>query len=465
MYPLSFYFNSVDVIGLDPDATAIITGCRYAPGKGALGVAPAGETITETMDLVLQGTWANISLRIRALEELLELARTAPVKKDYVYLRYYAEGVSYDWRSRVVGGRLEMGGHGLVDRDTESQHVILTIVRLNYWFKPRCVAPMFAYGQAEPGLSVLDSINIYGYHLDGSVDGHVNCFGLCGHLSEGDLPSPVELEIWNPYGADAIRNLTISQRTLIGTARADFPCLDDDDMTQGADATLTRTDDAGCSLGKFARIAWNGTAESQLFTVAYTAPAVDVLRGTVQRGVVRLANMIAYTDLWVCLKALYPGTSTVLEESLWVLVPAGTKYFELPPLAMPAALAAPGTGYYNRMTIGLYGRRATAGAHTLDIDYIQFMQAEGLRHLTDISNGGALGMGGKLVDSGIDESCYFKVLDQSEITHVGNGRFLSVLPGYDSMVRVVHRAGGDGAWTIGIRVKVQAYYEPRRRNL
>ena len=117
------------------------------------------------------------------------------------------------------------------------------------------------------------------------------------------------------------------------------------------------------------------------------------------------------------------------------------------------------------MTIGLYARRATAGPHQLDIDFIQFLQAEGLRHLTDISSGGAMGMGGILVDSGIDGSCYFKILDCSEITHVGNGRFLSVLPGYDSMVRIVHRAGGDATWTITIKLKVNAFYEPRRRNL
>jgi hypothetical protein len=463
MNPLHIYFNSANQVNLTGETDAVITGCRYAPGHGQVGNSPAGETVTEQLDLILKGTWSDICARVFTLEKYLELARQEVVKKDYVYLRFYDSVSGYDWRSRILGGRLEFGSKGLVDRDTESQHVILTVMRLNYWFKPRCIAPVFSYGVIEPFLED-DPIPIYGFHIDGTVDGYVNCFGLCGHLSEGDLPSPVELVISNPYGADAIRNMTISQRILPGTVRTDFLILEDESLIQGADSTLANVGNGSCTAGSMAMIQWSGTAESQLFTVPYVAPALNVLRGQVQRGIVRLANPIAYTDLWVCLKALYPGTSTVLAESLWCLVPAGTKYFELPPLAMPPGLA--GSDSYNRTTIALYARRATAGNHRLDIDFIQFSPAESLRHLTDLTNGGVTGGSGSLVDSGIDEVCYFKTgAGAKETTHIGTGRFLNVIPGYDSMVRIVHRPGGDATWTITVKVLVAIYYEPRRRSL
>ena len=239
--------------------------------------------------------------------------------------------------------------------------------------------------------------------------------------------------------------------------------LEDDDLVQGADCTLSIVAAGGNSLGEFAALVWSGTAESQLFTVGYVAPFFDVLRGQMQRGIVRLANPHAYTDLWVCLKALYPGTTTVLAESLWCLVPAGLKYFELPPLAMPPGLA--GSDTYNRCTIALYARRATAGNHRIDVDFIQFAQAESIRRLTDISAGGVSGTV-SLVDSGIDETCYSKTAGGlKETTHVGTGRFLYVLPGYDSMIQIIHRWGGDTTWTLALRMAVTVSYEPRRRNL
>ncbi len=460
MNPLFIYFDGANRVNLSGESDAVITGCRYAPGSGALIATPAGETITETMDLVLKGTWATISAKVYALERYLECARLEVIRRDWVYLRYYDQATGYDWRSRILGGRVELGSKGLVDRDGESQHLKLTITRLNYWFKPKCLAPCFDDTIQEPNVN--NDAQVLYAHMDSIA--HKNYFGLCGHASEGDIPSPVEIVFSAPFAVNPICSITLAEKVLRGTGRADFWPAEGESLAAGAGVTRSVMASAACSAGYYGRFAWSGTGEVQLCAWSPNDVMTGIMRGQMHKGIVRLANTTGYTDLWLCVRVLSTTNGAVLAESLWALAPAGYRYVELAPVAIPPGLA--GWDTYKAVKVALYARRATAGSHQLDIDFIEWAPTERMRRLEDLTGGACAGGTGKLVDSGIDGETYWKDIDDLKTTtHVGSGEYPVVLPGYDSIVRVEHRADGDPNWNIDVRLSLAVWYEPRRRNL
>ena len=153
-----------------------------------------------------------------------------------------------------------------------------------------------------------------------------------------------------------------------------------------------------------------------------------------------------------------------MSESLWMLAPAGTKYLELPPIAIPPGLI--GYDLFQPVTVAIYARKTGGGAAAMPIDFVQFVPAETIRRLTYTQSGMTMGLNYALVDSGTEEETYYKNADGTKaITHIGTGNFPMVYPGYDSIIHINHRGVGDATYTIDGRYSVLPFYEPRRRNL
>ena len=206
MYPLFIYYQDTNQITLSGESDTVIMGCRYAPGTGKISQAQPGEVIEEVIDVSLEGTWENIRAKIFSIEKYLEMANQETIPRDWVYLRFYDHDATFDWRSRIVGGRVEFLNHGLVDRDGESQLVKVYVTRLNYWAGSKRSLPCFAAGDASPLIGQYVE-NIFGH----SDAGHKNYFGIDGHLAENDLPTPIEIDFMNALTGDLFYNLTISE--------------------------------------------------------------------------------------------------------------------------------------------------------------------------------------------------------------------------------------------------------------
>jgi len=472
MNPLYLNFQGVDQVNLSGESDSVIQGCRYATGVGVVqaGLLGTSELISETIELVLGGSESELSAKVLELESFLEVAGNAVIRLDWVYLHFYVPALVegdpaiYDWRSRVLGGRVELGGKGLVDRDGESQIVKLFIIRQNYWAAPKAKAHTFTKYEDEPNWAH-PVIGVSSHH----DSGHDNDFGICGHEASGallgmagDLASPLEVWIENTYSADALENFTISQRFIRGTGRLDAGFIEAEDMTAGAGVTATPTADAFCSAGNYVAYSWAGSTETQVCRWEPSVGELAIMRGQTHRPIVRLQAVLATTDLWACVKVLDHTSGTVLQASMWMLVPAGSKYIELPAVNIPPALA--GYTALRAVDVGLYFKRAGGG--TVKIDFVQFTPAERIRHLTWLGASGPVGSGKYLIDSGIEEETYYQDASGNRAaTHVGQGEYLQVVPGYDSMVRVLHRSGGDASWLVTVELNIYAWYEPRRRNL
>ncbi len=461
MKPLYIYYQDANKICLTGEGETTIQGCKYSPGTGKVSQAEPGEVIEEVIDIRFEGSDTDIAAKLFEIEKYLEIGRQATVSKDWVYLRFYEVASNTDWKSRIVSGKIEYLNNGLVDRDYESQRAKITIQRLNYWAGYKRSIPCFYSNDAEP--TVRASVTGIVAHNDGA---HKNYFGLCGHLADCDLPTPVELAFMYTWGPDYFYDITLSERVLRGTGRLEAGWIEGESLAQGSGSVKSEIDDANCSNEHSADFAWNSTNEIQLATWTVTSAQLAILRGQVQRGLMRLRTALngAWTDIWLRLKILDEAGANVLSESIWMLLPTGTKYLELPPIAIPPGL--PDQDLYQPVKLAIYAKKVTGGAVSMDIDFIDFVPAETIRHLAYKNVAHTQGTNYLLVDSGILESTYFVNADGTKkITHIGTGNYLMLYPGYDSIVQVQHRFGGDTVYGVSSPMAIYPFYEPRRRNI
>ncbi len=457
MKPLYLYYDGTNQIDLSEGTDSVIKGCRYSPGTGKVSQAEQGEVIDEVLELYMEGSDTDLDSKIFEIEKYLGIARLEPVKRDWIYLRFWDD--PYDWKSRIIDGEIEYMGHGITDRDNESQWAKIHIRRLNYWAGASRPVPCFKAGDAEPTERIwIDEL--YGH----SDSGHKNYFGLCGHVSDNDLPTPVDLYFNNLWDNTAYADITLSQRLLRGTDRTDAGWVEGEDLAEGADATKTDHADADCSDGNYSTFAWTDTDEIQLATWAITGAELAILRGQVQRGIMRLQAANAAADIWLRLKVMDEAGATVLAESIWMLLPTSTKYIELPPIAIPYGLLD--LDLYQPVTLGIYVRKPTGGAVDLAIDFIQFVPAANIRRLDYIGVAQTQGANQNLVDESSTGNTYFMNNDGTKkLTHIATGSQIMIYPGADTIIHFHHMVGGVGSWTLATRTAITPYYEPRRRNL
>ena len=460
MYPLYLYFQSANQVSLDGQdpAETVIKSWRLVSGS------TSGETVDELFELVLEGAAADIAAKVTSIEQLLKLIAVPGLPaRDWLYLRYFDPGSEntpvYDWKSRILSGWLEPSSNGLADRDGESQLVRLHLIRLNYWAAPAALATAFEAGDEEPyGRDPVDDISS---HQD---SGHTNSFGICGHNLTGDLPAPVELRIENVHSGDTYGNFTISQRIVKGKGRADCGFVEAEDLSAGAGVTQDTSSDFNCSAGLYSTFGWSGSGEVTLCSWSPSSSDLALMNGKMHRPILRLQAACTYADLWACVRVFAYGSSQAVQESLWMLIPANTLYVELPAVNIQPALS--GFDSYRSVTVAICVKRSSGGDSSLAIDFIQFTPAERIRRIISLGLSPAVGRGKYLVDSGIEQATWYQdAAGARETTHVGLGEYLQVIPGYDSMIRVLHRAAGDSGWPVTPVFDFHVYYEPRRRNL
>ena len=483
MYPLYLHFQVVEdpstytganLVNLDGQQSgeAVIQGCKILPAVSVAGAA-ASETITEIFELVLEGTEALITEKVQQLEQILNLAGREPIPRDWVYLRYFhtTGGESptvFDWKSQVLSGRVELAGKGLVDRDTESQLVKLHLTRFNYWAAPKIQPAIFNAGDIDQ--EHLFFVPDIGSHTDAD---YLNQFGICGHDIPADLPSPVELCIESTAPGAHYPNFVISQRQVRGSDQLDTGFIQAEDLTSGQFVTKTTPADATCSAGHYANLEWTGDDETLLCYWSPTAADMAILRGQVHRPILRLQAANTYDDLWLNVRVHSTSTpirdtpiqfGSFLQESLWYRVPLDTVYIELPPINIPPSLA--GFESYRPVYVSINARRMAGGSSSLAVDFVQFTPAETIRRLNRLATTFPVGAGLYLFDSGILQATYYQDAGGAkELSHVSQGSYLQVIPGYDSLIRILHRPAVGEAWPLTSVFNIYPWYEPRRRNL
>jgi len=426
-------------------ATVLHGAAIAAPFKGARydQKTGPGETVDETLELVLEnGTPATISAGYAAVEKYLTAARQhaqIPGSRP-VYLEVVPLAGEGTWRSEVLGGWAEKCGGS---RGSGSVGLLLHLTRVNFWEGAEAQVPLSSQLESRS----LNPLSIYTH--DDADAGHNNWLGITGTDILGDLPAPVRVNLYAGAG-DTISRVYLGLDNQ--TAGNWFQVFYEAEAGTGGGNQAN----GASSGGIYRACAWNDTGETEL--IWWSIIAADVRQASARffKALLRVQGGTGYSNLWAKLRV--KNGSVTVWDGPWVLVPTGAELVELSAIQVPPYLQE--LEYYAGLTVVLVVKRATAGAHSLAVDYLQLMPMDGYRKL--VTRGGGLVQTDYLQDDSINQAVYTgESLGQSD--WLGYGEWLYLLPGVNARLYIDWLEGNNSPVTRYLGTEL--YYRPRKRNL
>jgi hypothetical protein len=407
--------------------------------------------VTEQMDLVWEGSEAEQRASIQALNLLLQAARRQQRMGmgPRVYLEFRPDDAEDWWRSEILSGRLLVDDADL-DFDlqliTEGLEGAVIYTRRFFWEGPEAQIPL-TNGNGTDNITGLTVVN----HDDADA-GDDNYVAIDGDDVEGDLPTPPRIEITNTY-----ENETRAYRVFLGHNAYSDPenlthILEAEDATGG-----TPTLDANDSGGNYNALSWEAITETQLLNWTLTTEMLNALAGNYTHLVMRLHNATIYTNLWLRLRVKFE--TTTLWEGPQLLCVANQYLQDLGTVQLAPYLLGAGDLY--PLHLVLYGTRAEAGTHVLNVDFLQVAPADGWRKLQP--KGYGVGYEVTLTDDMIAGALYTEGWATAGKAghYLAYGPPIRLVPGRDQRLYFLHDTSTGGA-AIARTLAVKAFYRPRR---
>lgn len=289
--------------------------------------------------------------------------------------------------------------------------------------------------------------------IDNHTDGaHANYAVIGADRIAGTLDTPLRLEITNAYNS-----ASRAYNFMIGLNRLSDPEFFTHVLEAESASGGTTTADATCSNGNRKDCSWTGTGEAELLNWTLSTALLNMCAGNYFRQMLRFSSVAAYTDCWVRFRIKL--ALTTIWESAPVKLDTAHSLQDLGVLQLPPYLVGAGDLY--PLNLVLYAQRATAGTHTLNMDYLQLFALDGWRKLAP--RGYGLVYGARLVDDGIDDLIYTDGWPTAGKTghYKGSGDRLMGRPGVVQRIVLLHDSD-TGSAAIDRTLTVKAYYRPRR---
>jgi len=451
-----------DVLHLDgASLQPPVRGCQYSPGwaelrRGTPGDAASitsrpsqgmeGERVQDELVIQLESSTpsafaaviANLERHLAAAQLFTERGLGAPV-----WLGIQPLASEEPWRSRVYSGSLDLAGNGLPDLLRGRAQLRLALIRRN----------AFEGGEVELPLTNRNGTRVTGglavaNHADA---GHENFVCIDGSDLGGDLPARLKLELTNT-GSGGLRNLTATVNA--HSNPAGFNAVLEAETGTGGTAQSA----ADCSGGGYTLLNWSGPDEAEVLTWLVGAGQVADAGGNVFRYLVRLAQPVSSTDLWLKLRVRGGSDSAVLGETDWAAVRAGESLQELGPLPLPPGQLPPGAAGMP-LQLALVARQPGAGGHALAVDSLALLALDGCRRYEALS---ILPPNGRLVDDPLGTVSSFQPGLGWLATHRAIGAPLALLTGRTQRVTFFQDVAG-GLSPIDQGLSVRIWYRPVRR--
>ena len=415
----------------------------------------AYRNVTEQMDVVWAGAASEQRQRLNTLNRLFEGARHRQRTGvgPRVYVEFRASDAEDWWRSEVLSGRV-LVDDGDLDFDlqlvTAGLEGAIIYTRRYYWEGPEEKLPL----TNGNGTLVTNGLTVYNH--DDADAGDDNWVQIPAKSIAMDLPTPVRLELTNTYESE-----TRVGRVFIGHNAYSSPAtlvhmLEAEDAAHGGLGTVTAH--ATASAGYYTALEWASTSETKLLEWTLTTAQLNALAGNYAHILLRLYNTSIYTNLWLRLRVLF-AVSTIWEGPAALMRPNRILQ-DLGTVQLPPHLVGAGDLY--PLSLALYGRRAEAGTHLLNVDFAQVAPADGWRRLEP--KGYGLGEDVTLVDDMMEDLLY----TEGWATAGAVGNYLAygppiLLANSTSPQRLYFlwdtTLGGAG---IDRTLSVKAFYRPRR---
>lgn len=410
--------------------------------------------VTEQMDVILEGVAATQRATLAALNLLLEQARhrQRTGMGPAVYVEFRPDDAEGWWRSEILSGRALVDDAELefdLQLVTAGLEITVIYTRRYYWEGAEAQIPL------TNGNGTDDIAGLTVYNHDDADAGDDNYVAIDGDDVDGDLPAPPRLELTNTYNS-----ATRADRVFVGHNAYSAPAtlthiLEAEDASGG-----TPTAHATASAGEYNALSWAVTTETQLLDWTLSTAMLNALAGNYAHLLLRLYNTTIYTDLWLRVRIKFE-VSTIWEGPA-LLARANRILQDLGTVQLPPYLLGAGDLYPLHLMV--YGTRAQAGTHLLNVDCLQVAPADGWRKLQP--KGYGLGYEARLVDDMIAGALYTDswATPGKVGNYIGYGAPIMLAPGRAQRLYFLWDTTVGGAG-IDRTLSVKAFYRPRRLTL
>jgi hypothetical protein len=417
--------------------TEYYTGFTYFPRAGEAD----GADVTETAEITLEGSAANIRAAVNDVERLLEDAvrRQEMLIGPKVYVEYQAVMGGDWWRSEVLAGRLqwdEEPGARRLSGTTNKVKVLVHWTRRHYW--EGALTQLFLTS-SDAGTATDDPVSLW--NDDNETSTETNWIGIASTEVEGSLPAPLKLEVIHEEAtARDWRTIYICNEYLSPTMTA---FSRGSQATGGATATIS-----SASTHATARWTWDLT-EAQLanFAGRYWRLLMVHSTGTAMACYWRAQVAIKVAPLYV---TLWEGDEVANRGQL---------------ITDLGAVPIPPGGYdtaTSNVAVQITARSAGALGSVV-MDFIQFTPVGAGQYRRIYQTGFNMVENSGLVDDGPEGTTYYYY--SSEDVHLPlyrtYGEPIHVWPGRTQRLRVLYDEA-TAAFAAGREMSARAWYRPRR---
>jgi len=436
-----------------PEIDPVDTGGATMDG-GERPLAPY-RNVSEQIDLVWEGDLAEQRAAINTLNRLFQQARhrqrTGMAAR--VYLEFRPGSTGDWWRSEILSGRVLVDDADL-EFDLQLVNVALEAAiiytRRFFWEGPEAQIPL-TNGNGQNNTAGLTVVN----HDDADA-GDDNYVAIASTAISGDLPAPPRLEMTNSYDSATRASTIYVAHNAFSAPGTLAHILEAEDAAGG-----TPTEHATASAGYYSALSWEATTETLLLNWEISTEQLNALGGNYVRLLMRLYSNTIYTDLWLRVRIKYKSLTTLWEGPRMLAVP-NQSLQDLGAVQLPPYLL--GAGNIKELNLMLYGTRAQAGSHGLNVDFLQVAPCDGYRRL--VPKGYHLEYQSRLIDDMVEGLLWKDTgADTAKVgIYVTYGAPILLEPGRDQRLYFLH-SGWTGGAGIDRTLSVKAFYRPRRLTL
>ena len=420
-----------------------IAGCTYFPVSPTMKNG-AYEDVTESGEIVLRATEANIRATVNEIERLFEQAarRQAGELVPRVYAEYRPVPNDTLWRSEILEGRVTWSENPGLRRLKD----INPTVKIGFAWRRRF---FWEGAETEAELSTSGSGAALGgkilYNHDDSGTNHDNWVQIAPTQITGVLPAGVRVGVYNVMGSPrTYRRLFLAVNALSDPANFSH-ILEAENRLSGG----TVQGDANASNGN--RVSF--TLNDSSVTLTWALPAA-----TLQRAAGRLFRLLA-TVLSASGSPVGTVTPRIRDSAnlntLWrgetVAMPAASGIVDIGTLPLPPGGFSSG---YGALTLTL----TFTGTGTWTLDFLQLTPTDSLVIAAGLAP--TPNNAGVIID-GIDERSYVVNTDSTQYGYVAvSGGPLLLRPG--TLQRLILLCETDNGFDPAMLMLVRVWYRPRR---
>lgn len=330
-------------------------------------VSLRNESVQEEPVIGFTGSLATIRGNINSLNHLFDQAASYQSNQTgpRVYVEFDPGSSGTVHRSLLFGGIVHMN-EDVLGWQWAAANLELEIewYRQPFWEGPLTVLPL-------TNSSTTNSVT--GITINNVNDSNGENWALIdGDDVDGDLPSPIKVEMYNAYASAAPADEVYIFHNVYSNPASLTHVLEGESAT-GSYVSTAAEGSPGSSNDEYAVIAWSTTNEIKTATLALSSAQLSSAGGGRFAVMARWNAAFPYTDMWLRLKL--EGASGIIWEGGLNVIPNVRELHLLDTMRLPPNLY--GLSNIKEMNLNLYSKRTEAGTHTLNLDYLMLAPISG----------------------------------------------------------------------------------------